>query len=137
MSQQNGRQKASSVWIWATLVSIAAAVSVLLIWSGAREMATHGRADTISMIQFTIGVVSLMLVVKAIVDMSKMREELAKERVLGPVITIVQCLDCNTKMERTFKDGEYVGKLTGENCKNCGSSRVIVRLIYTKAPRSE
>ncbi len=136
MSQRIGQQ-ATNVWIWTILISMAAAVSLLLIWSGAREMATHGRADTISIIQFTIGVVSLVLVVKAIMDISRMREELSKEKVLGPIVTVVQCLDCNTKMERTFKDGEYVGKLTGENCRNCGSSKVIVKLIYTKTSRSE
>lgn len=40
------------------------------------------------------------------------------------------CIECGFKEIRRFKEGDYIGKDTGEKCKKCGGGTQI-SLIYT------
>ncbi len=50
------------------------------------------------------------------------------------VFSLLKCRRCGEEIERSFKKGEYVGKLTEEKCPKCGD-KMFVKYIYMRKPR--
>ena len=49
--------------------------------------------------------------------------------------TLLKCTNCGKELERPFKKGDYVGKLSPEDkCPKCGSA-MYVYLIYVVTPK--
>jgi len=49
--------------------------------------------------------------------------------------TLLKCTECEKEVERPFKQGDYIGKLSSKDkCPKCGS-KMYVHLIYSAVPK--
>ncbi len=111
-----------------------AAFSLIIIYYGVR---TGSRAETPGMdawFQVLFGVTGLMLSLKMVYDVLRMK--ISPEEEEPTMISRLQCVECGHWTEREFKQGEYVGLLTGERCPKCGGE-MFVAAIYAKRPRKQ
>jgi len=48
-------------------------------------------------------------------------------------LSLLQCTKCGEKVERNYKEGEYVTKVVEDKCPKCASP-MFVKLIYVNPP---
>ena len=48
-------------------------------------------------------------------------------------LSLLKCTKCDEKVERSYKEGEYVSKVVEDKCPKCASP-MYVKLIYVNPP---
>ncbi|MDK2372695.1 MAG: hypothetical protein QI197_04885 [Candidatus Korarchaeota archaeon] len=136
MSSNNSNKKGAPTgfylfWI-ASMVGIVL-ISVLFFYMGFSSLQEGNTNDAI--LNIVMGVAGMGIAVKVAYDMAKAR--LAYQEEHQEIFTELHCTNCGRKMLRTFKEGDFVGKLsTDDKCPKCGSSMLIVS-IFAKTPKQK
>jgi len=107
-------------------------VSITLLFNGISEINSGGSKLYNGVMSLLLGIFGFVLVAY---NVNKLRHRLSFPSVisLGPrVVTVEVCRKCGNRVERLFKEGDFIyGK--GSKCNKCNSEEpMIIEAIYLK-----
>ncbi len=130
MPEEKSKIPTSAYLIWIVALVATLLVSLLLIYMGIDSFTKNDLAN--GAFNMLMGVAGIGIAIKLAYDLSKMK--LAYEEEKQEFLTELKCTACGRKMLRPFREGDYVGKVSGEDrCPQCDSSMVLTA-IFARTP---
>ncbi len=123
------KQLLGAYLLWALILVVISLISLAFIYLGWDSMLNQ--EDYVNgPFYLLMGIAGLGIAGKIAYDMSKMRAQ--KEEREQKIFTHLECVNCGWKLEREFREGDYVGRVSpNDKCPKCGSS-MRVMAIYTR-----
>ncbi len=129
MSAEDKQDLLGAYLLWALILVVISLISMAFIYLGWDSLLNQN--DYVNgPFYILMGVAGLGIAGKIAYDMSKMRSQ--KEDREQKVFTHLECTNCGWKLEREFREGDFVGRISpNDKCPKCGSPMRIMA-IYTR-----
>lgn len=118
--------------IWILSLTGILIISAVFLYLGLSNL---GKSTGESILNIVMGIAGMGIAAKVGYDMLRARMSFREE--VFEVLTELRCENCGEKILREFKEGDYVGKVSGEiKCPKCQNSLSIMA-IYSKTPKGK
>jgi len=122
---------ATQNWISLGLMVVVGAIAMLSLYLGFRE---YGRGNVeLSLMYLLIGVSGFSAIGFSFFKAKPVATSKDPSKEV-PVVTTLECPQCNLKKVRDFQVGDYIFK-KGEPCERCEGEMVITRINARKEPK--